>query len=74
MNSNSNQEELVNEMVATRRAIAIYLKRLLAVEEKIDRFTTEKEQHWKDEQVKTTRAELVRKMTDLGIGDDQRTR
>ena len=32
--------ELANEMATTRRAIAIYLKRLLAVEEKIDRFTT----------------------------------
>ncbi len=44
-----NSEELANEMAATRRAIAIYLKRLLAVEEKIDRFTTEKKQYWKDE-------------------------
>jgi hypothetical protein len=47
-----NQEELVNEMAATRRAIAIYLRRLLAVEQKIDRFTTEKEERWKDEQVR----------------------
>ena len=47
-----NQEELVNEMAATRRAIAIYLKRLLAVEEKTDRFTTEKERYWKDEQAR----------------------
>jgi hypothetical protein len=45
-------EELVNEMAATRKAIAIYLKRLLAVEEKIDRFTTEKEQHWKEQQAR----------------------
>ena len=44
-----NQEELANEMAATRRAIAIYLRRLLAVEEKIDRFTIDKERHWKDE-------------------------
>jgi hypothetical protein len=47
-----NQEELVNEMAATRRAIAIYLRRLLAVEEKIDRFTTEKEERWKEEQAR----------------------
>ena len=47
-----NPDELVNEMAATRRAIAIYLKRLLAVEEKIDRFTTDKEQRWKDEQAR----------------------
>jgi hypothetical protein len=47
-----NPEELVNEMAATRKAIAIYLKRLLAVEEKIDRFTTEKEQYWKDQQAR----------------------
>lgn len=45
-------DELVNEMAATRRAIAIYLKRLLAVEEKIDRFTIEKEQYWKDQQAR----------------------
>jgi len=45
-------EELVNEMAATRRAIAIYLRRLLAVEEKIDRFTFEKEQRWKDEKAR----------------------
>jgi hypothetical protein len=45
-------EELVNEMAATRRAIAIYLKRLLAVEEKIDSFTTDKEQRSKDEQAR----------------------
>lgn len=47
-----NPDELVNEMAATRRAIAIYLKRLLAVEEKIDRFTTEKEHYWKQEQAR----------------------
>jgi hypothetical protein len=47
-----NPDELVNEMAATRKAIAIYLKRLLAVEEKIDRFTTEKEQYWKDQQAR----------------------
>ena len=47
-----NPEELANEMAAARRAIAIYLKRLLAVEEKIDRFTTEKEQRWKEEQAR----------------------
>lgn len=47
-----NQEEFVNEMAATRRAIAIYLKRLLAVEEKIDRFSTEKEQYWKEQQAR----------------------
>lgn len=45
-------EELAGEMSATRRAIAIYLKRLLTVEEKIDRFTVDKEQHWKDEAAK----------------------
>lgn len=45
-------DELVNEMAATRKAIAIYLKRLLAVEEKIDRFTSEKEQYWKEEQAR----------------------
>ena len=44
-----NPEELVNEMAPTRKAIAIYLRRLLAVEEKIDRFTRDKEQRWKDE-------------------------
>lgn len=44
-----NPEELVNEMAATRKVIAIYL-RLLAVEEKIDRFTTEREHYWKDQQ------------------------
>lgn len=47
-----NPEELANEMAATRRAIAIYLKRLLAVEEKIERFTIEKEQRWKEEQAR----------------------
>ena len=47
-----NPEELANEMAATRRAIAIYLKRLLVVEEKIDRFTTEKEQYWKEQQAR----------------------
>ena len=47
-----NQNELVNEMAATRRAIAIYLRRLLVVEEKIDRFTTEKEQLWQEEQAR----------------------
>ena len=47
-----NPDELVNEMAATRKAIAIYLKRLLAVEEKIDRFTSEKEQYWKEEQAR----------------------
>jgi hypothetical protein len=47
-----NPEELVNEMAATRKAIAIYLRRLLAVEEKIDRFTTEKEHYWKEEQAR----------------------
>ncbi|MFI5405586.1 MAG: hypothetical protein ACHQ1D_03630 [Nitrososphaerales archaeon] len=51
-NDEMNPEELANEMAATRKAIAIYLKRLLAVEEKIDRFTTEKKQRWKDEQVR----------------------
>ena len=30
-----NPEELANEMVVTRRAIAIHLRRLLVVEEKI---------------------------------------
>ena len=33
-----NPEELVNEMAPTRKAIAISVRRLLAVEEKIDRF------------------------------------
>jgi hypothetical protein len=47
-----NPDELVNEMAATRRAIAIYLRRLLTVEEKIDRFTRDKEQHWKNEAAK----------------------
>ena len=47
-----NPEELANEMAATRRAIAIYLRRLLTVEEKIDRLTAEKEQRWKDEQIR----------------------
>ena len=46
------QEDVVNEMAATRRAIAIYLKRLLTVEEKIDRFTAEKEQYWKEERAR----------------------
>ena len=45
-------DELVDEMAATRRAIAIYLRRLLAVEEKIDMFTNEKKQRWKDEQAR----------------------
>ena len=44
-----NPEEIVNERAATRKAIAIYLRRLLAIEEKIDRFTADKEQRWKDE-------------------------
>ena len=47
-----NPEELANEMAATRRAIAIHLRRLLVVEEKIDRFTTEKEQYWKEQQAR----------------------
>lgn len=49
---NPETEELANEMAATRKAIAIYLKRLLAVEEKIDRFTNVKEQRWNDEQAR----------------------
>lgn len=49
-------EEIVNEMVATRKAIAIYLKRLLVLEEKIDRFTAEKQQRWKDEQIRRREA------------------
>ena len=43
---------VTNEMAATRRAMALYLKRLLTIERKIDQFTSEKEQRWKDEQAR----------------------
>lgn len=47
-----NQEELVNEMAATRKIVAICLQKIKLMEEKFDKFTADKEQRWKDQQAR----------------------
>jgi hypothetical protein len=42
-------DELLEEMSATRKAIAMCLQRILEIESKIDFFTYSREQHWKEE-------------------------
>lgn len=45
-------DELVKEMSATRKALALYFRKLAAMEEKIDRFTAVEEQRRQDEQAR----------------------
>jgi hypothetical protein len=49
-------EDVLNELSATRKAIALYLRRLATIEEKVDMFTNEKKQRWKDEQIRRREA------------------
>jgi hypothetical protein len=47
-----NQDELVNEMAAIRKIVAICLQKIKLMEEKFVRFTVDKQQRWKDQQAR----------------------
>lgn len=52
----SPEEEVAQELCATRTAFAIVLKRLAAIEAKVDAVTSSRDQHWEEEKARRREA------------------